>query len=202
MLENHYFEGKIEAGCDEAGRGCLAGSVYAAAVILPVGYNNPGLNDSKKLTAAKRQQLRIEIERDAVAWAVGVVTPEEIDEINILRASFLAMHRALDQLKVRPEAIIVDGNRFTPYNNIPYATIAKGDGKYQAIAAASILAKTYRDDYMDELAEEYPYYDWQTNKGYPTKAHREGIRLHGISPYHRKSYNLLGAKQLTFDFGE
>ncbi len=202
MLENHYFEGKIEAGCDEAGRGCLAGSVYAAAVILPVGYNNPGLNDSKKLTAAKRQQLRIEIERDAVAWAVGVVTPEEIDEINILRASFLAMHRALDQLKVRPEAIIVDGNRFTPYNNIPYATIVKGDGKYQAIAAASILAKTYRDDYMDELAEEYPYYDWQTNKGYPTKAHREGIRLHGISPYHRKSYNLLGAKQLTFDFGE
>ena len=202
MLENHYFEGKIEAGCDEAGRGCLAGSVYAAAVILPVGYNNPGLNDSKKLAAAKRQQLRIEIERDAVAWAVGVVTPEEIDEINILRASFLAMHRALDQLKVRPEAIIVDGNRFTPYNNIPYATIVKGDGKYQAIAAASILAKTYRDDYMDNLAEEYPYYDWQTNKGYPTKAHREGIRLHGISPYHRKSYNLLGTKQLTFDFGE
>ena len=202
MLENHYFEGKIEAGCDEAGRGCLAGSVYAAAVILPVGYNNPGLNDSKKLTAAKRQQLRMEIERDAVAWAVGVVTPEEIDEINILRASFLAMHRALDQLKVRPEAIIVDGNRFTPYNNIPYATIVKGDGKYQAIAAASILAKTYRDDYMDKLAGEYPYYDWQTNKGYPTKAHREGIRLHGVSPYHRKSYNLLGAKQLTFDFGE
>ena len=202
MLENHYFEGKIEAGCDEAGRGCLAGSVYAAAVILPVGYNNPGLNDSKKLTAAKRQQLRIVIERDAVAWAVGVVTPEEIDEINILRASFLAMHRALDQLKVRPEAIIVDGNRFTPYNNIPYATIVKGDGKYQAIAAASILAKTYRDDYRDKLAEEYPYYDWQTNKGYPTKAHREGIRLHGISPYHRKSYNLLGTKQLTFDFGE
>ena len=202
MLENHYFEGKIEAGCDEAGRGCLAGSVYAAAVILPVGYNNPGLNDSKKLTAAKRQQLRIEIERDAVAWAVGVVTPEEIDEINILRASFLAMHRALDQLKVRPEAIIVDGNRFTPYNNIPYATIVKGDGKYQAIASASILAKTDRDDYMDKLAEEYPYYDWQTNKGYPTKAHREGIRLHGISPYHRKSYNLLGTKQLTFDFGE
>ena len=160
MLENHYFEGKIEAGCDEAGRGCLAGSVYAAAVILPVGYNNPGLNDSKKLTAAKRQQLRIEIERDAVAWAVGVVTPEEIDEINILRASFLAMHRALDQLKVRPEAIIVDGNRFTPYNNIPYATIVKGDGKYQSIAAASILAKTYRDDYMDKLAEEYPYYDY------------------------------------------
>lgn len=200
MLENHYFEGKIEAGCDEAGRGCLAGSVYAAAVILPVGYNNPGLNDSKKLTAAKRQQLRLEIERDAVAWAVGVVTPEEIDEINILRASFLAMHRALDQLKVRPEAIIVDGNRFTPYNNIPYATIVKGDGKYQAIAAASILAKTYRDDYMDELAEEYPQYDWKGNKGYPTKKHRAAIREFGITPYHRKSYNLLGTGELSLDF--
>lgn len=200
MLENHYFEGKIEAGCDEAGRGCLAGSVYAAAVILPVGYNNPGLNDSKKLTAAKRQQLRIEIERDAVAWAVGVVIPEEIDEINILRASFLAMHRALDQLKVRPEAIIVDGNRFTPYNNIPYATIVKGDGKYQAIAAASILAKTYRDDYMDALAEEYPQYDWKGNKGYPTKKHRAAIREFGITPYHRKSYNLLGTGELSLDF--
>ena len=202
MLENHYFEGKIEAGCDEAGRGCLAGSVYAAAVILPEGYNNPLLDDSKKLTAARRNLLRIEIERDALAWAVGVVTPEEIDEINILRASFLAMHRALDKLSVRPEAVIVDGNRFVPYHSLPYATIVKGDGKYQAIAAASILAKTYRDDYMDTLGKEYPWYDWKTNKGYPTKAHREGIRLHGISPYHRKSYNLLGYKQLTFDFGE
>ena len=200
MLENHYFEGKIEAGCDEAGRGCLAGSVYAAAVILPVGYNNPGLNDSKKLTAAKRQQLRIVIERDAVAWAVGVVTPEEIDEINILRASFLAMHRALDQLKVRPEAIIVDGNRFTPYNNIPYATIVKGDGKYQAIAAASILAKTYRDDYMNKLHEEYPMYDWKGNKGYPTKKHREAIAKYGTTPYHRMTFNLLGDGQLSFDF--
>lgn len=202
MLLNHYFDGKIEAGCDEAGRGCLAGSVYAAAVILPDGYNNPVLNDSKKLTDAKRKQLRTEIERDAVAWAVGIVTAEEIDKINILRASFLAMHRALDLLEVRPEAVIVDGNRFVPYQNLPYATIVKGDGKYQAIAAASILAKTYRDDYMDALAEEYPYYDWKKNKGYPTKAHREGIRLHGISPYHRKSYNLLGTGQLTFDFGE
>lgn len=202
MLQNHYFDGKIEAGCDEAGRGCLAGSVYAAAVILPDGYNNPALNDSKKLTDAKRKQLRTEIERDAVAWAVGIVTAEEIDKINILRASFLAMHRALDLLEVRPEAVIVDGNRFVPYQNLPYATIVKGDGKYQAIAAASILAKTYRDDYMDALAEEYPYYDWKKNKGYPTKAHREGIRLHGISPYHRKSYNLLGTGQLTFDFGE
>ena len=200
MLENHYFEGKIEAGCDEAGRGCLAGSVYAAAVILPVGYINPGLNDSKKLTAAKRQQLRIEIERDAVAWAVGIVTPEEIDQINILNASFLAMHRALDQLKVRPEAVIVDGNRFKPYKDLPYTTIVKGDGKYLSIAAASILAKTYRDDYMDALAEEYPQYDWKGNKGYPTKRHRAAIREFGITPYHRKSYNLLGTCELSLDF--
>lgn len=202
MLEGHYFDGLVEAGCDEAGRGCLAGSVYAAAVILPPGYENPDLNDSKKLTAARRNVLRRQIERDALAWAVGIVTPEEIDSINILRASFLAMHRALDQLAVRPQAVIVDGNRFVPYQNLPYATIVKGDGKYQAIAAASILAKTYRDDYMDALAEEYPFYDWKSNKGYPTKAHREGIRQHGISPYHRKSYNLLGDGQLFFDFKE
>ena len=172
MLEGHYFDGLVEAGCDEAGRGCLAGSVYAAAVILPPGYDNPDLNDSKKLTAARRNALRRQIERDALAWAVGIVTPEEIDSINILRASFLAMHRALDQLAVRPQAVIVDGNRFVPYQNLPYATIVKGDGKYQAIAAASILAKTYRDDYMDALAEEYPFDDWKSNKGYPTKAHR------------------------------
>ena len=202
MLEGHYFDGLVEAGCDEAGRGCLAGSVYAAAVLLPPGYDNPDLNDSKKLTAARRNALRRQIERDALAWAVGIVTPEEIDSINILRASFLAMHRALDQLAVRPQAVIVDGNRFVPYQNLPYATIVKGDGKYQAIAAASILAKTYRDDYMDALAEEYPFYDWKSNKGYPTKAHREGIRQHGISPYHRKSYNLLGDGQLFFDFKE
>ena len=202
MLEGHYFDGLVEAGCDEAGRGCLAGSVYAAAVILPPGYDNPDLNDSKKLTAARRNALRRQIERDALAWAVGIVTPEEIDSINILRASFLAMHRALDQLAVRPQAVIVDGNRFVPYQNLPYATIVKGDGKYQAIAAASILAKTYRDDYMDALAEEYPFYDWKSNKGYPTKAHRKGIRQHGISPYHRKSYNLLGDGQLFFDFKE
>lgn len=200
MLLPHYFEGKIEAGCDEAGRGCLAGSVYAAAVILPKGYDNPLLNDSKQLTEKRRYALRDDIVRDAVAWAIGIVTPEEIDKINILNASFLAMHRALDQLTVRPEAIIVDGNRFTPYHDVPYATIVKGDGKYQAIAAASILAKTFRDDYMDRLATEYPYYDWQKNKGYPTRAHREGIRLHGITPYHRKSYNLLGSEpMLPFD---
>ena len=200
MLKSHYYEGLIEAGCDEAGRGCLAGSVYAAAVILPPDYQNELLNDSKKLTAKKRYALREEIERDAIAWAVGIVTPEEIDKINILNASFLAMHRALDQLKVCPEAVIVDGNRFKPYQDLPSTTIVKGDGKYLSIAAASILAKTYRDDYMLSLAEEYPQYDWQSNMGYPTKKHRQAIREHGITPYHRKSYNLLGDGQLSFDF--
>lgn len=202
MLKGHYYEGKIEAGCDEAGRGCLAGSVYAAAVILPPDYQNELLNDSKQLTEKRRYELREIIERDAVAWAVGIVTPEEIDKINILNASILAMHRALDQLKVRPEAIIVDGNRFKPYQNLPYTTIVKGDGRYLSIAAASILAKTYRDDYMNELAEEYPQYDWLSNKGYPTKKHREAIKQYGITPYHRKSYNLLGDGQLSLDFGE
>ncbi len=200
MLKSHYYEDLIEAGCDEAGRGCLAGSVYAAAVILPFDYQNELLNDSKKLTAKKRYALREDIERDAIAWAVGIVTPEEIDKINILNASFLAMHRALDQLKVRPEAVIVDGNRFKPYHDLPSTTIVKGDGKYLSIAAASILAKTYRDDYMLSLAEEYPQYDWQSNMGYPTKKHRQAIREHGITPYHRKSYNLLGDGQLSFDF--
>lgn len=198
----HYYSNLIEAGCDEAGRGCLAGSVYAAAVILPRDYDNPLLNDSKKLTEKRRKDLRDQIVRDAVAWAVGVVTPEEIDKINILNASFLAMHRALDQLAVRPEAVIVDGNRFKPYHDLPYTTIVKGDGKYQSIAAASILAKTFRDEYMDSLAKEYPYYDWQKNKGYPTKAHREGIRDHGPSPYHRMSYNLMGTTQLELNFDE
>ena len=202
MLASHYYEGKIEAGCDEAGRGCLAGSVYAAAVILPDGYQNELLNDSKQLSEKKRYQLREIIERDAVAWAVGIVTPDEIDQINILNASILAMHRALDQLKVRPEAIIVDGNRFKPYQDLPHTTIVKGDGKYLAIAAASILAKTYRDDYMNQLAEEYPQYDWLSNKGYPTKKHREAIKQYGITPYHRKSYNLLGDGQLSLDFEE
>ena len=200
MLASHYYEGKIEAGCDEAGRGCLAGSVYAAAVILPDGYQNELLNDSKQLTEKKRYQLREIIERDAIAWAVGIVTPEEIDKINILNASILAMHRALDQLKIRPEAIIVDGNRFKKYQNLPHTTIVKGDGKYLAIAAASILAKTYRDDYMNQLAEEYPQYDWLSNKGYPTKKHREAIKQFGITPYHRKSYNLLGDGQLSLEF--
>ena len=202
MLASHYYEGKVEAGCDEAGRGCLAGSVYAAAVILPDDYQNEMLNDSKQLTEKKRYQLREIIQRDAIAWAVGIVTPEEIDKINILNASILAMHRALDQLKVRPEAIIIDGNRFKKYQDLPHTTIVKGDGKYLSIAAASILAKTYRDDYMNELAEEYPQYDWLSNKGYPTKKHRDAIRQYGITPYHRKSYNLLGDGQLSLDFGD
>ncbi|MBQ9533372.1 MAG: ribonuclease HII [Prevotella sp.] len=195
MLANHYYEGLTEAGCDEAGRGCLAGSVYAAAVILPEGYENALLNDSKQLTEKRRYQLRQEIERDALAWAVGIVTPEEIDRINILNASILAMHRALDQLTVRPQAVIVDGNKFKPYRHLPHTCIVKGDGKYMAIAAASILAKTYRDDYMNRLAEEYPQYDWSSNKGYPTKKHRDAIRQYGTTPYHRMSYNLLGEPQ-------
>ena len=210
MLANHYYTNKIEAGCDEAGRGCLAGSVYAAAVIFPEDYQNEELNDSKQLTDKRRKQLRDIIQRDAIAWAVGIVTPEEIDKINILNASILAMHRALDQLQVRPEAIIIDGNRFKPYRpvvdgypiDIPHTTIVKGDGKYLSIAAASILAKTYRDDYMDGLAKEYPQYDWQSNKGYPTKKHRDAIRQYGITPYHRKTFNMLGDGQLSFDFQE
>lgn len=197
MLKNYYEQGRVEAGCDEAGRGCLAGSVYAAAVILPPDYRNERLNDSKKLTARQRYALRQDIERDAVAWAVGVVTPQEIDQINILNASILAMHRALDQLQVRPEAIIVDGNRFKPYRDLPHTTIVKGDGKYLSIAAASILAKTYRDDEMVRLAQEYPDYDWQHNMGYPTRKHREAIRQHGITPYHRRTFNLLGSEELT-----
>ena len=210
MLESCYYKGVIEAGCDEAGRGCLAGSVYAAAVILPPDYQNELLNDSKQLTEKQRYALREMIERDAVAWAVGIVTPEKIDKINILNASILAMHRALDQLTVRPEAIIVDGNRFKPYRpvvdgspvSIPHTTIVKGDGKYLSIAAASILAKTYRDDYMNQLAEEYPQYDWRSNKGYPTKKHREAIRQYGTTPYHRLSYNLLGDGQLSLEFSD
>ena len=200
MLENHYYEGLVEAGCDEAGRGCLAGSVFAAAVILPPDYENELLNDSKKLTDRKRKQLREIIEHDAVDWAVGIVEPGEIDDINILNASILAMHRALDQLKVRPEAVIVDGNRFKPYRDLPYTTIVKGDGKYLSIAAASILAKTYRDDYMDRLAEDYPQYDWKSNKGYPTKKHRQAIRECGITPFHRRSFTLLPPEELTLDF--
>lgn len=201
MLQSHYYnEYEFEAGCDEAGRGCLAGSVYAAAVILPKDYHNAELNDSKQLSAKKRYKLREIVERDALAWAVGIVTAEEIDHINILNASILAMHRALDQLSISPEAVIVDGNRFKPYHNLPYSTIVKGDGKYLSIAAASILAKTFRDDYMDAIAAEYPQYDWLSNKGYPTKKHREAIKRYGITPYHRRTFNLTGTGELSLDF--
>lgn len=201
MLQSHYYnEYELEAGCDEAGRGCLAGSVYAAAVILPKDYHNAELNDSKQLSAKKRYKLREIVERDALAWAVGIVTAEEIDRINILNASILAMHRALAQLSVSPEAVIVDGNRFKPYHNLPYSTIVKGDAKYLSIAAASILAKTFRDDYMDAIAAEYPQYDWLSNKGYPTKKHREAIKRYGITPYHRRTFNLTGTGELSLDF--
>lgn len=200
MLTNHYYEGLIEAGCDEAGRGCLAGSVYAAAVILPPDYQNPLLNDSKQLTEKRRYELRAIIERDATAWAIGIVTPEEIDRINILNASILAMHRALDSLQVRPQAVIVDGNKFKPYRDLPCTTIVKGDAKYLSIAAASILAKTHRDDYMNRLANEHPQYNWEANKGYPTPRHREAIRQHGPTPHHRMTFNLTGDRQLTLDF--
>lgn len=190
----------IEAGCDEAGRGCLAGAVYAAAVILPHDFKNELLNDSKKLTEKQRYELREVIEKEALAWAVGIVEPEEIDKINILNASFLAMHRAIEQLKIIPQHLLIDGNRFNKYRDIPHTTIVKGDGKYLSIAAASILAKTYRDDYMNRLHGEYPVYDWDKNKGYPTKKHREAIKQYGTSPYHRLSYNLLGDSQLSFNF--
>lgn len=204
MLSSHYYNDyAIEAGCDEAGRGCLAGSVFAAAVIFPADYHNADLNDSKQLSARRRYALREVIERDATAWAVGIVTPEEIDHINILNASILAMHRALDKLAVRPQAVIVDGNRFKPYGTLPYTTIIKGDGKYLSIAAASILAKTFRDDYMDELDKKYPQYDWKSNKGYPTRKHREAISRYGTTPYHRMSFNLLGnTGELNLDFKE
>ncbi len=252
MLLPHYYKDLVEAGCDEAGRGCLAGSVYAAAVILPPDYDNPDLDDSKKLTEKRRYALREQIQRDAVAWAVGIVTPEEIDEINILHASFLAMHRAIAALSVKPQALIIDGNRFDPkpvlprsvqsgsessnldsslfpllsslppqdsslfphrsslpsqdsslftlHSSLPYTCIVHGDAKYQAIAAASVLAKTYRDDYMNQLDAEYPAYKWRKNKGYPTKDHRAAIAEHGITKYHRRSYNLYGDRQLELKF--
>ena len=200
MLLPYLNKELTEAGCDEAGRGCLAGAVYAAAVILPHDFENELLNDSKKLTEKQRYALREVIEHEALAWAVGVVSPEEIDKINILNASFLAMHRAIDQLKVRPQHLLIDGNRFNKYHDMPHTTIVKGDAKYLSIAAASILAKTYRDDYMNRLAEEYPMYDWKSNKGYPTKKHRAAIAQYGPTPYHRKSFNLLGDGQLTLNF--
>lgn len=180
-----------EAGCDEAGRGCLAGPVFAAAVILPGDFHHPLLNDSKQLTESQRDSLRYVVEKEAMYWSVASVAPEEIDRINILKASFLAMHRALESLPTQPEFVLVDGNRFVPYRQIPHACIVQGDGKYASIAAASILAKTYRDAYMLDLHVQYPHYDWQSNKGYPTLAHREAIRQHGITPFHRRSFQLL-----------
>lgn len=191
MLLPYKNSGVVEAGCDEAGRGCLAGSVYAAAVVLPPDFRNDLLNDSKQLSEKQRYALRPLIEQEAVAWAVGIVTPEEIDRINILNASFLAMHRAIEQLAVTPQHLLIDGNRFKPYPHIPHTCVVKGDGKFEAIAAASILAKTYRDDYMNELHEKYPMYGWKSNKGYPTKAHRAAIAQYGPSPYHRLSFQLL-----------
>ena len=202
MLKKFQTEGVIEAGCDEAGRGCLAGDVYATAVILPPNFENELLNDSKQLTEAQRYQLREVIEKEALAWAVGIVTAAEIDKINILRASILAMHRAVEKLAVRPQHLLIDGNKFSPYPGITHNTVVKGDATYMSIAAASILAKTYRDDYMLALAKEYPMYDWQSNKGYPTAKHRAAIREHGTTPYHRMSFNLLGEepKQLELVF--
>ena len=201
MLLPYLNKELIEAGCDEAGRVCLAGSVYADAVILPKDFKNELLNDSKQLTEHQRYALREVIEKEALAWAVGVVTPAEIDEINILNASFLAMHRAVDGLKLKPQHLLIDGNRFKKYQDVPHTTVVKGDGKYLSIAAASILAKTYRDDYMKALHEEYPYYDWSSNKGYPTKKHRAAIREYGTTPYHRMTFNLLGEDlQLELQF--
>ena len=201
MLEAKYSTCRLEAGCDEAGRGCLAGPVVAAAVILPEGFRNELLNDSKQLTEKQREELRPLIEREATAWAVALVDNEEIDRVNILKASILAMHRALDALKVRPEYILVDGNRFLPYGETPYACIVKGDGKYMSIAAASVLAKTHRDEYMRQLDKEYPAYHWAKNKGYPTRDHREAIAAHGISPLHRRTFQLLD-RQMSLPFGD
>ena len=191
MLENTYQNTLIEAGCDEAGRGCLAGSVFAAAVILPPDFSHPLLNDSKQMTERARNILREVIEREALAWAVAEVTAERIDEINILKASIEGMNIAALQLKVKPEFLAIDGNRFTSHCGLPYQCIVKGDGKYANIAAASVLAKTHRDEYMLRLHEEYPHYGWDRNKGYPTKEHRLAIREYGLTPYHRLSFNHL-----------
>lgn len=198
MLKSQFQNKLIEAGCDEAGRGCLAGPVYAAAVILPKNYKNKLLNDSKKLSEKKRDLLRLEIEKDAIAFGVGVVDHLEIDKINILNASFLAMHRAVEQLKQSPELLLIDGNRFKPYPNIPHECIVKGDAKFLSIAAASILAKTYRDEFMFNAHEKHPEYAWNKNKGYPTKAHREAIKMHGVTEIHRMSFQLL-PKQLELN---
>lgn len=198
MLPTCYISGRLEAGCDEAGRGCLAGDVYAAAVILPDDFHHKLLNDSKQLSEKSREKLRPIIETEAAAWAIGTVSAHEIDEINILNASILAMHRALDGLAIVPGAIIVDGNRFKPYGDIPWETFVKGDGRFANIAAASVLAKTHRDEYMRRLHESFPMYGWDVNKGYPTRSHREAIEKYGVSPHHRMSFRLLDPQLSLF----
>ncbi len=198
MLLANFGSGKIEAGCDEAGRGPLAGPVVAAAAIMPVDYQNELLNDSKKLKKKDRDQLEQIIKQDAIAWAIAEVSHEEIDDINILNASFLAMHRAIDQLKVRPELLLIDGNRFKKYKDLPHECVVKGDGKYMSIAAASILAKTHRDAVMEAAAQQYPGYGWESNAGYPTKKHRDAIRELGVTPLHRKSFRLLPEQMELF----
>jgi len=198
-LFNFHTKGLLEAGCDEAGRGCLAGPVYAAAVILPLNFRHKLLNDSKKMTVAERNELRAVIEEKAVAYAVASVSHEEIDTINILNASFLAMHRAIEQLNPQPENLLIDGNRFKPYLEIPHHCIIKGDGKYKCIAAASVLAKTHRDEFMEKLGKDFPQYNWHSNKGYPTIDHRKAILEHGLTPFHRKSFRQLPG-QLSFNF--
>lgn len=200
-LKPFYREGLVEAGCDEAGRGCLAGPVFAAAVILPPDYDNPLLNDSKKMPEKLRRQLREEIETVAIAWAVGIVNHEMIDKVNILNASILAMHSALNQLTVKPQYIIVDGNRFKNYNKIPHSCIVKGDSLYYSIAAASVLAKTYRDEFMLNISKEFPQYGWNKNMGYPTKIHRQAVMQYGLSPYHRKTFSV-DLHQKRLDFGD
>lgn len=199
MLLPYMESGRIEAGCDEAGRGCLAGAVFAAAVILPPDYQHPLLNDSKQLSEKQRYALRPVIEQEAVAWAVGIVTPQEIDQINILNASILAMHRAVEQLSTTPQHLLIDGNRFKAYKDIPHTCVIKGDGKYLSIAAASVLAKTYRDDYMIQLHNQHPQYRWDSNKGYPTKEHRNAITQYGTTPYHRVSFRLTDPQFKLFE---
>ncbi len=199
MLKSFYNKEKIEAGCDEAGRGCLAGPVVAAAVILPKSFRNRSLNDSKQLKEEERNKLRKTIVKNALAYGIGVASAGEIDDINILNASYLAMHRAIDQLVITPQLLLIDGNRYKPHSDTPYECIIKGDGKYLSIAAASILAKTYRDDLMRQLAIDFPNYGWETNVGYPTNKHRDGIREHGITPFHRKSFQLLPTQLELFD---
>jgi ribonuclease HII len=199
MLQLSLYPDLIEAGCDEAGRGCLAGPVFAAAVIRPNDFESEEQNDSKQLSEKARYKLRPFIEEKALAWAVGIADHKEIDEINILNASFLAMQRAVASLKIRPQHLLIDGNRFRKYEDIPHTCVVKGDGKLLPIAAASVLAKTYRDDFMLKIAEEYPLYDWKNNKGYPTKKHRDAVCRYGVTPYHRLSFNLK-ERQLKLDF--